>query len=83
MYKYVLSIQGFFSGVSGAEIRPYSQCELGDFFLNLKKKNSQSKLKIIFNSSIHCEIQTLLFEMVFNFDYKLLFNDSHSNSPYM
>ena len=29
----------FFSSVSGAEIRPHSQCKLGDFFPNLKKKN--------------------------------------------
>ena len=30
----------FFSGVSGFEIRPNSQCNLGDFFFpNLKKKN--------------------------------------------
>ena len=30
--------QGFFSGVSGAEIRPHSQWKLGDFFPNLEKK---------------------------------------------
>ena len=40
--------QGFFSGVSGAEIRPHSQCNLGDFFPNWKKKNSQSKLIFFF-----------------------------------
>ena len=30
--------QGFFLSVSGAEIRPHSQCKLGDFFPNWKKK---------------------------------------------
>ena len=72
--------QGFFSGVSGAEIRSHSQCNLGDFFPNLKKKfpiKADSLAEIFFNSSIHCEIQTLLFETVFSFDYKLLFNDSN------
>ena len=68
--------QGFFSGVSGAEIRPHSQCNLGDFFSQFEEKKSQSKLFFFFNSSIHCEIQTLLFEIVFRFDYKLLFNIS-------
>ena len=33
-----LSEQGFFLGVSGAEIRPHSQWKLGDFFPNLEKK---------------------------------------------
>ena len=28
----------FFSGVSGAEIRPHSQWKLGDFFANLEEK---------------------------------------------
>ena len=36
--------QGFFLVSSGAEIRPLSQWDLGDFFPNLKKK-SQSKKK--------------------------------------
>ena len=45
-------------------------------FPQFEEKNSQSKLNIIFNRSIPCEIQNLLFEMVFSFDYKLLFNDS-------
>ena len=31
---------------SGAEIRPLSQWDLGDFFPNLKKKNSQSQKRI-------------------------------------
>ena len=69
---------GIFSGASGAEIRPHSQCNLGDFFPQFEKKKSQSKL--IFFSTVpyihDCEIQTLLFETVFSFDYKLLFNDS-------
>ena len=43
--------QGFFSHVSGAEIRPHSQCKLGDFFSQFEEKNSQSELKIILNSS--------------------------------
>ena len=72
----MLLSQGLFSGVSGAEIRPHSQLNLGNFFPNLEKKNPQSLQKIIFNSAIHCEIQTLLFEMMFNFDSKLLFNHS-------
>ena len=72
-YKYT---QGFFLGVSGAEIRPHSQCNFGDFFSQFEEKNSQSKLKNFFNSSIHCEIQTFLFETGFSFDYELLFNDS-------
>ena len=37
---------------------------------------SQSQLKIIFNISIDCEIQILLFEMMFNFHFKLISNDS-------
>ena len=34
---------GIFSGVSGDEIRPHSQCNLGDFFPNLKKKKKKKK----------------------------------------
>ena len=68
--------QGFFSSVSGAEIRPHSQWNLGDFFPNLVKKIPNHHMKIIFNSSIRCEIQTLLFEMMFNFGFKLLFSGS-------
>ena len=33
-----MSCQGFFFGVSGVEIRPLSQLNLGDFFPNLQKK---------------------------------------------
>ena len=41
--------QGFFLVSSGAEIRPLSQWDLGDFFPNLKKKSqSQKKKKKIF-----------------------------------
>ena len=65
----------FFQVVSGAEIRPHSQWNLGDFFPNLVNK-FLSQLKMIFNCSILCEIQTLLFEMMFEFDFKFLFNDS-------
>ena len=64
-------------GVSGVEIRPHSQKNSGDYQSGEKK--SQSQLKIIFNSSIQCENQTLLFEHVerlFDFDFMLLFNDS-------
>ena len=39
-----VTIQGFFLVSSGAEIRPLSQWDLGDFFPNLKK-NSQSQKK--------------------------------------
>ena len=43
------SQQGFFFVSSGAEIRPLSQWDLGDFFPNLKKKSqSQKKKKKIF-----------------------------------
>ena len=63
---------GIFSHCSGAEIKPHSQWNLGDCFPNLERKKSQSELKMIFNSSIYCEIQTRLFEMMF----MLLFNDS-------
>ena len=34
--------QGFFSGVSGAVIRPLSQWQMPTFFPNLNKKKSQS-----------------------------------------
>ena len=37
--------QGFFLVSSGAEIRPLSQWDLGDFFPNLKKKIPISKKK--------------------------------------
>ena len=42
--------QGFFLVSSGAEIRPLSQWDLGDFFPNLKKKihNLKKKKKIFF-----------------------------------
>ena len=30
---------------------------------------------LISNTAKHCENQTLLFEITFNFDYMLLFND--------
>ena len=40
--------QGFFLVSSGAEIRPLCQWDLGDFFPNLKKKNSQSQKKNFF-----------------------------------
>ena len=36
-------IQGFFSGVSGAVIRPLSQWQMPTFFPNLNKKKSQSE----------------------------------------
>ena len=39
------SVQGFFLVSSGAEIRPLSQWDLGDFFPNLKKKFPISKKK--------------------------------------
>ena len=44
-------------------------------FFPLGEKNSRSQLKIIFkfNCSVYCEIQTLLFEMMFNFDFKFVF----------
>ena len=37
--------QGFFLVSSGAEIRPLSQWDLGDFFPNLKKKSQSQKKK--------------------------------------
>ena len=43
-----LSIQGFFLVSSGAEIRPLSQWDLGDFFPNLKKKIPISKYIFFF-----------------------------------
>ena len=48
--RYILDRhQGFFLESSGAEIRPLSQWDLGDFFPNLKKKSaSQKKKKKIF-----------------------------------
>ena len=55
--------QGFFSSVSEAEIRP----QFGE-------RNSQSQMKIIYYSSIHCKTQ-VLFEMLFKFDFMLLLND--------
>ena len=36
--SFEVKVQGFFSSVSGAEIRPHYQCNLGDFFPNLKEK---------------------------------------------
>ena len=68
---FIQSDQGFFR-VSRAKIRPHSQCNLGDFFPQSEQNNSQSKLKIFFNSSIHYEIQPIML----NFDYKLSFNGS-------
>ena len=38
-------MQGFFLVSSGAEIRPLSQWDLGNFFPNLKKKNPNLKKK--------------------------------------
>ena len=38
-------LQGFFLVSSGAEIRPLSQWDLGDFFPNLKKKSQSQKQK--------------------------------------
>ena len=58
--------------VSGAEIRSHSQCNFVIFFPIWRKK-IPIKAK---NNIKHSEIQTLLFEIVFNFDYKLSFNDS-------
>ena len=36
--------QGFFSGVSGAVIRPLSQWQMPTFFPNLNKKNPNQKV---------------------------------------
>ena len=44
-FSYVGTGQGFFLVSSGAEIRPLSQWDLGDFFPNLKKKFPISKKK--------------------------------------
>ena len=46
------------------------------FSPNLEKKNPI----IAENNFKHSDIQTLLFEMALNFDFKLLFNDSKWNS---
>ena len=40
--------EGFFLVSSGAEIRPLSQWDLGDFFPNLKKNSQSQKKKKIF-----------------------------------
>ena len=42
---YHMTFQGFFLVSSGAEIRPLSQWDLGDFFPNLKKKIPNLKKK--------------------------------------
>ena len=71
-------IQGFFSGVSGAEIRPHSQWKLGDFFPNFDQKKKKKKIPITAENNsqqfLNIVKVKLLFEMMFNFDYKLLFN---------
>ena len=50
--QFAMIIQGFFLVSSGAEIRPLSQWDLGDFFPNLKKipisKKKKKKKKIFF-----------------------------------
>ena len=43
-----MQLQGFFLVSSGAEIQPLSQWDLGDFFLNLKKKFPISKKNYFF-----------------------------------
>ena len=45
LYYWLYTLTGIFFVSSGAEIRPLSQWDLGDFFPNLKKKNSQSQKK--------------------------------------
>ena len=42
-----LNVQGFFSGVSGAVIRPLSQWQMPTFFPNLNKKKNPNQ-KVIF-----------------------------------
>ena len=46
--RYFEVVQGFFLVSSGAEIRPLSQLELGDFFPDLKKKNPNLKFFFFF-----------------------------------
>ena len=43
-----ITSQGFILVSSGAEIRPLSQWDLGDFFPNLKKKSQSKKNNIFF-----------------------------------
>ena len=53
--------------ISGERLVPVYRT-IGPLVSHSEEENSQSKLKIIINSFIHCEIKTLLFEMVLNFD---------------
>ena len=64
-------LQGFFLVSSGAEIRPLSQLDLGDFFPNLKKKipNLKKKKKKFF--------------FFFFFFFFLEFSHTHTHTSYI
>ena len=65
----------YISQVSGERLQDHWSSGFSQFDEN-KKQQQQIPITAENNSSIHCEIQSLLFEIVFNSDYKLLLNDS-------